>query len=192
MRLARSRITIGLALLLLFLSGCASAHAPEHYTPTTVPPLPTNTPYPFLVNDHDPFQAVITENAPVALCPSSSRPTDLCFNVTGTGNAVPFGAISFSSFDINFVAPGKGPITNYNQDPGYCEPTTRNGSITLASMKATLAFAASGTWCFSLVHFKYQVTGGAGKFRDAHGSGAIYIPDPVHNTTEYWTGTLTP
>jgi hypothetical protein len=180
--------------LLLLLSGCGSAsvqQSPHHASssPTsTLLPAPTNTVLPtstetvqsYQPNDHDPFQANFIENAPVVPCPPSSRPTVYCFNVTGVGPSIPYGMISFHSFDINFRA----------TDTSGCQPTTRQGSIFIG--KDTVLFTASGTWCLSLVHFVYQVIGGTGKFQHARGKGSIFIPNPTSQVFEYWTGTLTP
>jgi len=196
MRLGR-KLSIFCALLLFLLSGCASTstqgsaiHAgatpkPTFFpTPTASSRVPTSTPTArvtsFQPNDHDPFQANFVENAPIVACPPSSRPTVWCFNVTGVGPSLPYGMISFHSFDINFQA----------TDTRGCQPTTRQGSISIG--KDTVLFTASGTWCVPLVHFVYQVSGGTGKFQHARGKGTIAIPDPYHNVLEYWTGTLTP
>lgn len=192
------------ALLLLVLSTCSNAtvqQSPAHrgITPTSTSPLtpintalptPTEAVQPYQPNDHNPFQANFVERALVQRCPSTSKPTDLCFIVSGAGPSIPYGSISFTSFDINFLAPGKGPIGDYNHDPGYCEPTTRQGSIAIGA--DTIMFMASGTWCYTLVHFVYQVTGGTGKFRHARGKGSIFIPGPTFQVIEYWTGTITP
>ena len=203
MRFARSQVILLTTLLLLLLPGCGSSttqqpstHTGTAPTPTFPPtptflPTPTNTVVSFLPNDHDPFHAYFNESAPVTPCPPSpNKPTDLCFNVTGSGTSIPYGPISFTSVDINFLAPGKGPISNYGYDPGYCEPTTRQGSITIGG--DMIMFTASGTWCYSLVHFVYQITGGTGKFQHARGKGSIDIPNLTQNVLEYWTGTLTP
>ena len=195
MRFARSQIICWSALLLLLLPGCGSAPAqpsPTHASitpPPTFLPTPTSTVLSFLPNDHDPFQANFIERAPLTTCPPSSRPTDLCFNVSGSGPSIPYGPITFTSFDSNFLAPGKPPL-DYTHDQGYCEPPTRQGSIAIG--EDMVRFTASGTWCWSLVHFVYQVTGGTGAFRHAQGKGSIDIPNPTHNIMEYWTGTLTP
>jgi hypothetical protein len=192
------------ACLLLVLSGCGGSsvqQSPNHVSssptstlllePTnTVLPTPTETIQSYQPNDHDPFQANFVERALTQECPSTSKPTDLCFIVTGAGPSIPYGSISFQSFDINFLAPGKGPIKNYDHDPGYCESTTRQGSIAIGA--DMVMFTASGTWCYTLVHFVYQVSGGTGKFRHAQGKGSIFIPGPTFQVIEYWTGTLTP
>ena len=142
-RLNRSQHIFWSALLLLLLAGCSSTpaqHSPTHTgtTPTpTFPPTPTSPVWSYLPNDHDPFQATFIERAPPTTCPPSSRPTDLCFNVTGVGNSVPYGTISFSSFDINYIGP------NTLHDPNGCEPTTRQGSINIEN--ATVQFVSSGT-----------------------------------------------
>lgn len=190
MRFARNRIIFWNAVLLLLLSGCANSRA--HQSPphagaretSTFITTPTSTVRTYQPNDHDPFQANFIERAPEVTCPPSSRPTVMCFSVTGAGSSIPYGQISFSSFDINFQAPGS------VQDPNACEPTTRQGSIYIGGN--TALFTSNGTWCVSLVHFVYQVTGGTGTLQHAHGKGSIYIPDPLHNSLEYWTGTLTP
>ena len=187
MRSARSQIIFWSALLLLLLSACGGSPAEQSSTYAGITPTPTFFPTP--TPDHDPFQATFIERAPVTTCPPSARPTDLCFNVSGSGTSIPYGAITFTSFDINFLAPGKPPL-DYSHDPGYCEPKTRQGSITIG--KNTVRFTASGTWCFHLVHFVYQVTGGTGTFRHAHGKGSIDIPNPTSNLREFWTGTLIP
>jgi hypothetical protein len=202
MRSARNQIICWSILLLLLLSGCGSAPAqssPTHVVtpPTpTIPPAPTDTPLPFLPHDHDPFQATFIEY-PSSLytyytpCPPSPRPTDVCWHVAGEGTSIPYGSLTFTSFDINFSVPGKPSIYD-NAHPDYCEPTTRQASIAIG--KDMVRFAASGTWCAALVHFAYQVTGGTGPFQHAHGTGSITInqttyPQPI---LEYWTGTLTP
>jgi hypothetical protein len=204
MRFAQSQIICWSALVLLLLSGCASSPAqrsPTHagtsptptflLTPTNIVlPTPTEIVVSYQPNDHDPFQANFFERGLVTGCPPTSKRTDLCFNVSGSGSSIPYGPISFSSFDINFLAPGKGPIRDYSHDPGYCEPTTRQGSITIGA--DMVLFTSSGTSCYYLVHFAYQVTGGTGTFRHAHGTGSIDIPNPTNNIVEYWTGTLTP
>ncbi len=195
MRFAGNQIIFWSTLLLLLLSGCgsvpaqrATAHAGT--TPTsTIPSTPTSTPLPFLPHDRDPFQATFIERAPVTTCPPSSKPTDLCFNVSGSGTSLPYGPITFTSFDINFLQPGGTSAIN-SDNPNSCEPTTRQGSIYIGH--DTIRFTASGTWCVSLVHFVYQVTGGTGTFRQARGTGSISIPDPLNQVLEYWTGTLTP
>jgi hypothetical protein len=194
------QVLIWSTLLLFALVGCAStstqtAPTSKSQTGTTPTPIPTISPTSSIAvqsyqpHDYDPFQANFTERAPTILCPHSSRPTDLCFNVTGAGDSVPYGSISFSSFDINFLAPGKPPL-DYTEDQGYCEPTTRQGTIYIGN--ATAKFTASGTWCWPLVHFVYHVIGGTGTFRHAHGKGSIFIPNPTSNIIEYWTGTLIP
>ena len=195
MRFARSQIIFWSTLLLLLLQGCASTSAqpsPTHagITPTsTIPPTPSSPVNSYRPNDHDPFQANFNERAPFTTCPSSSKPTDVCFKVSGTGTSIPYGSISFSSFDINFLQPGGTSAIN-SDSPNACEPTTRQGSIFIG--QNTITFTASGTWCMSLVHFDYQVTGGTGTFRHEHGKGSIDIPNPMHNILEYWTGTLAP
>ena len=182
------------SVLLLLMAGCATSpiqQSPTHASPTPIPTFlstSTNTPLPFLPNDHDPFQATFVERAPGAPCPASPRPTDICFNVYGSGRSIPYGPITFTSFDINYLVPGQPSFSN-NQIPN-CEPTTRQGKITIG--KDTIMFMASGTWCVSEVQFAYQVTGGTGKFRHAHGKGSISIPNPLNQVLEYWTGTLTP
>ena len=187
-RLNRSQYIFWNALLLLLLTGCTSTpaqHSPTHAgtTPTpTFSPTPASPVWSYLPNDHDPFQATFVERATYATCPHSPRPTVMCWNVSGVGNSIPYGAISFSSFDINYV----GPL----QDPDGCEPTTRQGSVDIGN--AMVQFVSSGTWCMNLVHFVYQVIGGTDTFRHAHGKGSIFIPDPNHNIHEYWTGTLLP
>lgn len=202
MRVACSKLIFWSALLLLLLSGCASA--PTQPSPThvgTVPTptfstTPTATPLPFLPHDHDPFQATFIEypsslyTYPVS-CPHSPRPTDVCWHVAGEGTSIPYGPVTFTSFDINFLLTGKPPIDG-NPHPGYCEPTTRQASVTIRT--DMVRFTASGTWCVNLVHFAYQVTRGTGSFQHAHGTGSITIdqttyPQPI---LEYWTGTLTP
>jgi hypothetical protein len=201
MRFARSQIIYWSSLLLFLLSGCAGAtvkpsHAHVGSTPTaTFAPAPTDTPLPYLPHDHDPFQATI-EEYPSSLynylvpCPPLSRPTDVCFHVAGSGNSIPYGSLTFTSFDINFRVPGKPPIYG-NPHPDYCEPTTRQANVSIGA--DIVRFTASGTWCASVVHFAYQVTGGTGRFQHAHGRGSITIfqntyPQPE---LEYWTGTLT-
>lgn len=201
MRLTLSQSLFWSTLLLFLLSGCAGASSqpsPTHtgttpiptFSPTptfsplptfpsipTFPPMPTGTSLPFLPNNHAPFQATFVERAPLTTCPPSSEPADLCWNVSGAGNSIPYGQITFTSFDINFRVPGG------DQPPDYCEPPTRRGSIVIGTDK--IMFAASGTWCLSLVYFAYKVTGGAGRFLHAHGTGSIFIPDPNHNVLEY-------
>src|SRR5579884_554466 len=132
------RYIIFWSVLLLLIAGCdstpaqqTSTHASFTPTPTfspapTILPTPTNTPLPFLPNDHDPFQATFVERAPGAPCPPSPKPTDICFNVFGTGRSIPYGPITFTSFDINFLVPGQPSFSN-NQIPN-CEPTTRQGT----------------------------------------------------------------
>src|SRR5712691_5344215 len=69
MRLASSQLIFWSALLLLLLAGCSSTvtqHSPIHggTSPTfTIQPTQTNTPLPFLRNDHDPFQATFLETS---------------------------------------------------------------------------------------------------------------------------------
>ncbi len=178
--------------VLLWLAGCGSVPAQPSaaHADATPPPF---SPKPGAVAlhppDHDPFQANFTKSAHIAACPRSSRPIDLCFNVIGYGVSLPNGDISFSSFDSNFLAPGKPPL-DYTHDQGYCEPTTRQGTITIGS--SMVQFTASGTWCWALVHFDYRVTGRTGAFRHAHGKGSIDIPYPTSNVLEYWTGMLAP
>ena len=187
MRSARSQIIFWSALLLLLLSACGGSPAEQSSTYAGITPTPTFFPTP--TPDHDPFQATFIERAPVTTCPPSARPTDLCFNVSGSGTSIPYGAITFTSFDINFLQPGGTSAIN-SDSPNACEPTTRQGSIFIG--QNTITFTASGTWCMSLVHFDYQVTGGTGTFRHEHGKGSIDIPNPMHNILEYWTGTLAP
>ena len=195
MRFARSQFIFWSTLLLLLLPGCASTPAQPsptqaRSTPTsTIPPTPTSPVDSYRPNDHDPFQANFIERAPITTCPPSSRPTDLCFNVSGTGTSIPYGSISFTSFDINFLQPGGTSAIN-SENPNSCEPTTRQGSLVIG--QDTIKFTASRTWCVSLVHFDYLVTAGTGAFRHAHGKGSIDIPNPTSNILEYWTGTLTP
>ena len=115
----------------------------------------------------------------------------MCWHAAGTGNSIPYGPLTFTSFDINFSVPGK-PSVYGNPHPDFCEPTTRQASITIG--KDTIQVRASGTWCANRVHFAYQVTGGTGAFGHARGTGSILIvqntyPQPI---LEYWTGTLTP
>ena len=193
MRFTRSQMLLWSTILLLLLSGCGSTAAQPSPTHAGITPIPTNTPLPFLPQDHDPFQATFIESASFTACPTSSRPTDQCFKVVGWGTSIPYGPITFSSFDINFIAPGRVPIVRtYDHDPGYCEPTTRQGSIVIG--KDTFTFTASGTWCWSLVHFVYQVTGGTGTYKHARGTGSISISysATTFQVLEYWTGTLTP
>ncbi len=139
MRFARSQVIFWSTLLLLLLSACGSAPvqpSPTHAgtTPTlTFPPTPTNIPLPFLPNDHDPFQATFIERAPVTTCPPSSKPTDLCFHVSGTGTSIPYGSLSFTSFDINFLQPGGTSAIN-SENPHSCEPTTRQGSLSTITL----------------------------------------------------------
>ena len=148
------------SVFLLLVVGCANtpARQPSTHASSTLPsvptilPTPTNTPLPFLPNDHDPFQATFVERAPGAPCPPSPKPTDICFNVFGTGRSIPYGPITFTSFDINFLVPGRPSFSN-NQIPN-CEPTTRQGTITIG--KDTIMFKASGTWCVSEVQLKDQ------------------------------------
>lgn len=147
MRFAHRPLIFWSALLLFLLAGCGGAPAQPaaHAGVTPTPPAstPTRKVVPLHPPDHDPFQANFNESAPNAPCPASSRPTDLCFDVIGSGLSIPYGPISFNSFDTNFLAPGKGPIPTYSHNPGYCEPTTREGTITIGQDKAL--FTASGT-----------------------------------------------
>lgn len=194
MKLARRSIICWSALLLLVLAGCGSATtqpSAAHAGATPTPPLPTPTFGVVALHppDHDPFQANFSERATIAACPASSRPIDTCFGVTGYGISTPYGDISFSSFDINFLVPGKPPL-DYRHDQGYCEPTTRQGTIAIG--QDMVQFTASGTWCWPLVHFDYRITGGTGAFLHAHGKGAIDIPNSPDGLVEYWTGTLAP
>lgn len=202
MRSACQQIMGWCVLFLLLLSGCTSlpAQPPSTQagpTPTaTLPPAPADTLLPYLPHDHDPFQATFMED-PSSLytynvpCPPSPRPTDVCWHVAGSGNSIPYGSLTFTSFDINFSVPGK-PSVYGNAHPDFCEPTTRQASIIIG--KDTIRVMASGTWCMKLVHFAYHVTGGTGVFGHTHGTGSILIvqdtyPQPI---LEYWTGTLTP
>src|SRR5437868_14100595 len=98
MRFARSQIIFWSTLLLLLLQGCASTPAqpsPTHAgitSTSTIPPTPSSPVNSYRPNDHDPFQANFNERAPFTTCPSSSKPTDVCFKVSGTGTSIPYGS----------------------------------------------------------------------------------------------------
>lgn len=196
MRFVRSYIIFASVFLLILLSGCggtssqpSQTHMSITPTSTTGPtPTPSPTPLPTLPNDHDPFQVTFLESSYFVPCPNSIKVADVCWNVSGTGTSIPYGPITFSSFDTNFYAPGKPSIVGKWD---FCEPTTRQGSIVLG--KDTLKFSARGSFCPDEVQFAYTVTAGTGKFQHAHGKGSITIP-PAYTTgtaeLEYWTGTL--
>ena len=180
-------------LLLLLLAGCTSGQRPSAHavitpTPTalllpTLPPTPTDAPLPFLPHDHDPFQATFIEHSHYVTCPPPNQTSDICFNVSGSGTSIPYGSITFTSFDTSPNTFGNSP---------ECVPQSRLANVVIG--KDTVKITANGPACRKLVSFSYVVTGGTGKFQHARGNGSISIPaeNPTRYLLEYWTGTLVP
>jgi len=104
-------------------------------------------------------------------CPAETPAGSLCLHDDVMGHLTGFGRTT-GSFEVVFDAAA------FDQDG--CGPIRKQGSLVNAHGDR-LDFKAEGRFCFSTVValYQFEITGGAGRFAGASGSGSWLVPAPA-------------
>jgi hypothetical protein len=144
----------------------------------TVTPAPTSTPVSHTLS------VVVSVRIDVVDCPSAQPVGTICINVSGSGTSSALGTVSVSHSAV-LSPPGD----------DSCGPSTATGKLTMASGD-TATFKATGQFCrsTSTARYTYTITGGAGRYKHATGTGSMAVPRLTDSPSprETWSGSLIP
>jgi hypothetical protein len=172
-----------LLLICLLLSACAGS---QHTSASGSPAGAARLPSPTATSNPGAFRAVFYEQDTPTACPPGKTASCLLFE--GNGQAVGYATVTMTRLEI----------VSTTLDSRSCQKVVDTGSLS-TSRQDRITFAATGTYCAGTdtASLTYHISGGAGKYRGASGSGTIMVhatdlyQGSIAHRSEIWNGSLT-
>jgi hypothetical protein len=178
---------MGSALLLLLicflLSACGGS---QHTSASGSTAGAAKLPSPTATSNPSAFRAVFYEQDTPTACPPGKTASCLLFE--GNGQSVGYGTVTMTRLEI----------VSTTLDSRSCQKVVGTGSLS-TNRQDRIAFAATGTSCVraDTASLTYHISGGAGEYRGASGSGTIMVhatdlyQGSIAHRSEIWNGILT-